>query len=108
MLPFATTTIAVLVADPAEADDEPYSGHRDRYVPGSTGVRAVISRPSGREQIAGGEQAIWDFDLHCDPVDVDRTDLIRDENTGVDYRIVWIWDAGEHIEAGLRLVQGEV
>ncbi|MET1006569.1 MAG: hypothetical protein ABWX96_13545 [Propionibacteriaceae bacterium] len=110
MIPLATHTISVLSPSAADLDAEPYSGEDDRVEVVASGIRAVIDAPSGREQIAGGEQAIWDFELVCDPQDsIARWDQIKDEATGVIYRVVWVWLAPEdHIEAGLRLVQGEV
>lgn len=109
MIPLATTTISVLTPAAADLDAEPYSGASERLEQVVTGIRAVIDAPSGREQVAGGEQSIWDYELVCDLAPIQRYDTVRDDATGVDYRVVWLWVApGEHIEAGLRLVQGEV
>lgn len=110
MIPLATTTITVFRPIDADLDEEPYSGTETTgLLPSTTGVRAVISSPGGREQTAGGEQVIWDFDLVCDLVDLRRTDSVRDDITGILYRVVWFMTyPGEHVEAGLRLVEGEV
>lgn len=110
MIPLSTTTISVLRVAAADDYAEPYQGDDTaRRTVAATGVRAVIDRPTGREQLAGGEQAIWDFGLVCDPVDIDYRDTVKDESTGVVYRVVWVMAyPGEHVEAGLTLVQGEV
>lgn len=109
MIPFALHSISILRPGAADLDAEPYSGENERQDTVTTGIRAVIDAPSGREQIEGGEQSIWDFELVCDICDLQRLDTVRDEATGVDYRVVWIWVApDDHIEAGLRLVQGEL
>lgn len=109
MIPLSTTTIAVLRVPPADLDAEPYSGNETSDLQTiARGVAAVIDRPSGREQLAGGEQAVWDFELVCDPVPLLRTDSVQDEQTGAVYRVVWLLSyAGDHVEAGLRIVQGE-
>lgn len=108
MLPFATTTITVFRPVPEDLDDEPYSGERDRFTSAHDGVRAVIDPPTGRDQVAGGEQDIWDSLLNCDPIDLHRLDEVMDETTTARYRVVWVWTiAGDHTEAGLRIVQGE-
>jgi hypothetical protein len=108
-IPLATTTITVTVADTPDLDDEPYAGAGvNPAVTTATGVRAVIDRGTGREQLAGGEQSISDFLLTCDPINLDRRATVTDDTTGIDYRVVWLLTfPGEHTEAGLRLVQGE-
>lgn len=111
MIPISTTTITVYMPAPPDLDAEPYSGNDTTasLQVRAGGVRAVIDRPNGREQLAGGEQAVWDFELVCDNCDLDRLDTVHDDTTGVDYRVVWLWNLpGDHMEAGLRLVQGEV
>lgn len=109
MIPLATTTITVLRQSVPDQYDDPYSGHsaadRTEF---ATGVRAVIDRPAGREQVAGGEQSIADLELVCDPVGLDYRDLIRDDSSGRVYRLVWALSfPGEHEEAALRIVEGE-
>jgi hypothetical protein len=74
----------------------------------ATGVRAVLDYPSGRDQIAGGDQSVWDFRLICDPVALSRVATVTDETTGTTYRVVWVMTYPEHVEAGLRYVEGEV
>lgn len=113
MIPLATTTISVLRIKPEDVYDEPYGGERptDRDVAAS-GVRAVIYRPvarsAGREQRAGGEQAIAELDLACDPCGITYLDWIKDDTTGAVYEVIYaLAYPGDHEEAGLRLVEGE-
>lgn len=110
MIPLATTTITVLTPAQADLDAEPYSGaDDDDLIESATGVPAVIDSPTGTEQLAGGEQDIWNYRLVCDETPLGRFDSVRDDTTGITYRVVWIHlYPGEHIEAGLRWVQGEV
>ncbi len=114
MIPLATTTITVLRVTPADLDAEPYNDDTQRLTQVTTGVRAVVDRPQGRqrEQVAGGEQVVWDFELVCDMCDLNRLDTVRDDTTGMAYRVTWIWSVADgindHIEAGLRFVEGEI
>jgi hypothetical protein len=112
VIPLATTTITVSGLENADVDAEPYSGESERYQPRHTGVRAVIDPPEGprqQEQVRGGEQNITDQHMSCDPIDLARLDRVVDESTGFEYRVMWVWTIpGDHTEAGLRLVQGEV
>lgn len=107
MIPVATTTIAVSEPNTADLYGEPYEAPAARATT-ATGVRAVIDPTTGREQVAGGEQSIWDFDLTCDEVAMSRLAQVTDERTGVAYRVVWVMTYPGHVEAGLRLVLGEV
>lgn len=109
MIPLATTTVTV--TEPAAVDlyAEPYAGAgAAARTATAVGVRAVIDPAAGRQQVAGGEQSIWDFDLVCDPAPMTRLAHVVDESTGVDYDVVWVMAYPDHVEAGLRLVQGEV
>lgn len=106
MIPLATTTISILRG----ADDyaEPYSGGDSNTVV-AAGVRAVIGRPAGREQIGGGEQSVLDTQLACDPADLRYTDIVRDDTDGIEYRVVWTHTyPGEVTEALLRNVNGDL
>ena len=109
MIPLSTTTITVLRHPASDVYDEPYGGD----VPAdwdqvATGVRAVIDRATGREQVAGGEQSRVDLSLVCDRCDIDYRDAVRDDRTGRVYRVVWVLDYGPHIEGGLQIVEGDV
>jgi hypothetical protein len=108
-IPLATTKITVL-RSPASSDfDEPYSGDSDAQRTASAEhVRAVIDRPTGSAEIAGGQQNVIDYGLKCDLVDLSYLDHIRDETTGRTFRIVWFLAYPEHVEAGIRDVEGEV
>lgn len=108
MIPLSTTTISVLRLPDAHGYDEPYAGpvEANRTVV-ATGVRAVLDHPSGSTQVAGGVQAIEDYQLICDATPVGYLDLIRDDATGRVYRITWLMAYPEHVEAGLRAVEGE-
>jgi hypothetical protein len=110
MIPISTTTITVYSPATPDLDAEPYSGTEDTaMVASASGIPAVIDRPRGREQIAGGEQAVWDFELICDNTPISRFSQIGDDTTGVRYDVVWVWElANDHVEAGLRLVQGDI
>lgn len=109
-LPLATTSLTVLRSPAADDYAEPYS---DTPTVGldevTTGVPAVIYAPIGREVVAGGEQTATDLRFVCEPTDLKNTDHIKDEATGVIYRVVWmVLYAGEHIEGGLKVVEGLV
>jgi hypothetical protein len=109
VIPLATTTITVLRVTGADQYDEPYGGtepHEREAV--AEGVRAVLDRPRGTDQVAGGEQTTVDVALVCDRCDIDYRDLVEDERTNRLYRVVWTLDYGDHIEGGLQIVQGEV
>jgi hypothetical protein len=112
VIPLATTTITVSALENSDLDGEPYSGEPGRYQTRHSEVRAVIDPPEGprqQEQVRGGEQNITDQHLSCDPIDLQRLDRVTDDMTGFEYRVMWVWTIpGDHTEAGLRLVQGEV
>lgn len=86
-IPLATTTIAVLRVE-ADTSRDPYEDAPDPETVLS-GVRAVISVPSGTEQVAGGSQEDVTFGLSCDPVDILATDQVQDETTELVYEVVW-------------------
>lgn len=106
-IPLATTTISV---HRYNLDDV------DPYDPPPTpttvavGVRAVISSPSGTEQVAGGQQEIVTFRLDCDPVDLQHRDQIVDDTTGDVFDVVWARDRTglglDYTQADLRRVAG--
>lgn len=109
MIPLSTTTVSVLRLSDGTDYDEPYGGaeplNRTVVV---AGLPAVIDHPNGNAQLAGGVQAIGEYQLVCDNADLSYLDLISDDGTGKVYRITWlIAYPGDHIEAGLRAVEGE-
>jgi hypothetical protein len=105
-IPLSTTTISVWRISEVSSYDEPYAGEQEtsgrQQI--TSGVRAVIGRPSGREQVAGGEQSVSDFQLVAD----------LDERTGIDYRVVWAitypdeFGPGFFTEASIRHVEGDI
>lgn len=111
MIPVATTTISVLrdttVDDTTDPYDSPDSGEPEAV---ATGVRAVISSPTGRERNIGGTQSQVEFSLSCDPTDLKHTDLVLDEVTNLRYQVVWVTRRNglglEHTRAGLKMVEG--
>lgn len=108
-IPLATTTITVLRL-PASSDyEEPYAGDTDvQRTATAENVRAVIDRPTGSAEIAGGQQNVADYGLKCDFVDLTYLDHIRDDTTGRVFRITWFLAYPDHVEAGIRDVEGEV
>lgn len=111
MIPTATTTIAVLRSPESDQYDEPYGGSDlGSRTAVATGVRAVIDRPTGREQVAGGEQSQVSLALICDPCDITYRDLVRDEKTGTVYKVMWVLNYGTsaHVEGGIQIVEGVV
>lgn len=110
MIPLATTRVSVLRQASGDIYNEPYAGDdtpaRDVFAPG---VRAVIDRGTGNEQMAGAEQNVMSFRLTCDPVHLVPTDTVRDDETGAVYRVIWCQTfVGWQTEAGLEIVTGEV
>jgi hypothetical protein len=104
----ATTTITVLrvpddpARDPYDPEPEP-----EQVV---SGVRASISSPYGREDVAGGSREVVNFGLHADPCDLRHTDTVRDDRTGETFTVVWVKHRTgfglDHVRAGLQHVSG--
>lgn len=86
MIPLSTNTISVLRSDQDGTKDD-YDGVT--YSTLATGVRAVISSPSGSETNAGGSSEQVSFRLNCDPTDLRHDDRIVDEATGDIYMVTW-------------------
>lgn len=108
MIPISTTTIAVLRIPAAASYDEPYSGAgQPTRIPVITGVRAVIDRVTGTSNIEGGQQNVTLYQLTCDPCDLIYLDLILDELSGRTFRIRWLMHYPQHVEAGIRDIDGE-
>ena len=101
-IPLATTTIAVL--DHVQA--EPYEAETWPVV--SSGTRAVIGAPTGREGRASGSAETIDAVLNADPVQVTHGQRVLDERTGESWDVVWVQDRRglglDHVRAGLRRV----
>jgi len=111
MIPIATTTISVLRDTAVDDTTDPYdaadSGQPETV---ASGVRAVISSPTGRERNIGGTQSQVEFSLSCDPIDLQHTDIVHDDATNLDYQVVWVTRRSglglEHTRAGLKMVEG--
>lgn len=109
MIHVATTTIRVLrvPADPTRDPLDPQPSAAQVVA----GVRAVISSPNGRATLnSGGVQEVVEFHLSSDPCDVEGTDLVEDESTGLVYQVTWArlreGMGLDHMEGGLRQVAG--
>lgn len=112
-IPLATTTITVTGVRPQSSIDPDAEGY-DAPAPApttlSTGVRACISNPTGSRSTPNDELDI--YTLSCDPVDLNRFDIVLDETTGTQYMVdsVTISPAEtfglEHTKATLRLTKG--
>jgi len=78
----------------------------------SSGIRAHISTPRGRERTAGGSQEVVEFRLTCDPVDLRHTDQVQDEQTSALYEVTWARTREgfglDQTQAGLKQVSGVV
>jgi len=105
-IPLATTTITVL-----RSTGDPYETQTTEPV--ASGVRAVIGRPRGDETPTGGSQEVAEFRLNCDPVDLEHTDQVRDDQTSEVYEVVWAMPERSgpggsfaHTVAGLKRVTG--
>jgi len=96
----ATTTIAVLSITQAE----PYEAAVPTTV--STGTRAVIGAPTGRESTVTGSAENIDAVLHCDPVTLGHAQVVRDERTLDEWQVLWVQRRVglglDHTRAGLR------
>lgn len=105
-VPIATTTIDVI----RSSDHDPYDASGVTTTTPATGVRAHISKPTGNAQIVGGDQSVTSFELNCDPCDLKYSDIVHDNGSGEDYIVLWSRlrpGLGlDHIEAGLRFVEG--
>lgn len=112
MIPVAMTTITVKRIAAASSVD-PYD-HIASAVPETvaSGVRAVISAPSGSERVAGASQEDVTFRLNCDPTDLEHTDQVVDDDTGLTYEVIWAEERSglglDHTVADLRRVAGVV
>lgn len=109
MIPLSTTAIDVLRAPADSGYDEPYAGTSPAtWTPVATNIPAVIDRPTGTLDLGGGQQNVADYRLICDPVDLAYTDQIYDRASKRTFKITWFIGYPEHVEAGIRDVEGEV
>lgn len=104
-IPLHTTTVTV------ERSDQ--DGTKDAldgvtWATLATGVRAVISAPSGSENIGNGSSEDVIARLVCDPTDLRHSDRIVDDTTGDRYEVAWtrrrVGLGLDHTVADLRAV----
>lgn len=106
-IPLATTTVSVRRYNLDDVD--PYDP-KPTPTTVTSGVPAVISSPSGTEQVEGGQQEVVTFRLDCDPVDLQHDDQIVDDATGDVFEVVWVRNRVgfglDYTQAELRQVNG--
>ncbi len=107
MIPLNTTTISVL----RPVDTDPYEASATAPAIVAQGVRAHISVPNiGSSQIVGGQQSVVEPRLTCDVCDLRHTDEVKDDTTGRIFQVSWVQErlglGLDHLEAGLRIVEG--
>jgi hypothetical protein len=111
VLPIASTTITV-TRPVLDATRDSYDPEPSPPTTVATQVRAHISSPSGSEIQLGGSQAVTQYRLDADPVDLRHIDRVLDESSSILYEVLWaVSRTGyglDHVEAALRLVEGEV
>lgn len=101
-IPFNTTTITVTRASGGDA--------LDRGAPATvvSGVRAVVSGPSGSEIVTAGASEIESASLRCDPCDLRHGDTVTDDSTGDVWRVTYarkrVGMGIDHMTAGLVAV----
>lgn len=111
MIPLHTTFIRILRAEPDSGADPTDPQPEPTIV--AENIRASISSPSGREQVASGaSQAVVEFGLSCDPCDLLGTDQVQDQTTEAIYEVVWARRRTgfglDHIHGSLKQVSGVV
>jgi hypothetical protein len=109
-LPIATRTVTILRADGLEAHDS-YDPAPD-YRPLVSGVRAVISTPTGAERTSRAEAETVHAHLVLDPFDGQLTHLDRlTDDLGRTWRVEWVQEVTgmglDHTAAGLVRYHGE-
>lgn len=115
-IPAATTTITVKGYGDAD-DSDPYERSAVLSTK-ATGVRAVIEPMPGSTSVqAAGEQVVNRLRLICDPCAIGFQDVVVDDLSGRQYRVVFIHPVPDpvrggystgHVEGVLDLVEGLV
>lgn len=116
-IPTSTTTVSVLRPSEPDGDTDGYPDMAPVYTKVSSGTRAVImsatrgiSGGGSRTLREGSERVLNIFKLIADPVNLQDTDHVVDEKTGVTYRVEWIAVRPgfglDHVDAGLSYVEG--
>jgi hypothetical protein len=110
VIPLSTTRIDVLRGTESSGYEEPYSGGSDPagWDRVAENIRAVIDHPTGNLDLGGGQQNVMNYVLSADPVELRHTDRIYDQTSQRTFRITWFMAYPDHVEAGLRDVEGEV
>jgi hypothetical protein len=116
VIPYATTTVAVLSRSVPDGDPDGYPDEEAVYAPVSIGTRAVVTSPvrgarsGGRTTLGGSEQTVDVFKLVADPCDIRQTDRVLDEGTQIVYRVEWLAPRTglglDHMSAGLSFFEG--
>jgi len=110
-IPLPTTTVGILRRTVDRTKDTMVDGPALTFTPtAATAVRAHLSAPKASEQAAGGSQQITDVVMLCDPCDVNHFDRVIDAYDSGVYEVSWVIHrhgiGGDHVQAGLRIVQG--
>lgn len=90
-IPLATTTVTVKGRRPQVAIDPDAEGYDGPPVPAVvlvTGLRASITLPSFKRQVATSDQ-VDVFALRTDPFAINRFDTIIDESDGTEYEVTY-------------------
>lgn len=102
-IPLATTTVTVTRVPP--------DATRDGYdappapVTVASGIRATISGPKSRVNLAGGQRVVSDASFHTDPADIQPGDTLTDATSGRAYSVLW---AQQRYELGLGYCYGDL
>lgn len=105
MIPFATSIGTVTRVEDA-TDRDPYDPPSDHPAPTTiaSGVRAVISPPTGTARLVGGTRIVYDAKLTCDPTDLQQNDVWIDSGG-----LTWTVLSASQINAiGLRFTAAQL
>jgi hypothetical protein len=104
MIPLSTTTISVQRNVAEDMGDDPYDSAPVLQLV-ATGVRAVVTPPSGSARLVGGTRVDYSAQLHCDPVDLEPEDQIIDQCSGLTWTLLW---AAQVNALGLVFTEGQL
>jgi hypothetical protein len=88
-IPLQTTTVTVMGRRPQAPVDPDLEGYEPDPLPLITlvtGLRASITLPSSRRQVASTDQTDV-YVLRTDPFEINRYDIVIDESDGVEYEV---------------------
>jgi hypothetical protein len=105
-----TTTVTVnRIVDP-NPDTDGYDANQPSARQIETDVRAAVVPPSGTVRLIGGTRVIYSATLQCDVCDIQPQDTITDEQTMLDWTVLWVTQINalgfDHMHAQLRRVEG--